>query len=185
MASLSLFFLLLLPAVKQAGSTVGMLRHPGDGSASRYNYLPPNSTPTIDAELVAQHLVILLVSHSVSEHARSLHPGSDALVNHEGDGLSRGDSHDSRGDTLVEGVEAFLLEHVCGDGGDAGHGGLAWLGWRLLETGLDGVDWSVGEWAHGSGDETEEHVLVGWEVFVLWLEAGGDGLHFGVGSEVD
>lgn len=44
------------------------------------------------------------------------------LVDGKGDGLAGGDTHDARGDALVKGVEALLLEHVGGDLGDADPG---------------------------------------------------------------
>lgn len=99
--------------------------------------------------------------------------------------LTGGDTHDTRGDTLVEGTEALMLEHVAGDEDDALHGSLARLSLGLLQSRLDGIDGGVGEGTHGTGDETEEEMLIGGKLLVLGLDLLEVLLHVGVCSEVD
>ena len=110
----------------------------------------------------------------------------EVLVHGEGDGLTGGDTHHTRGDTLVEGAGTLGLEHVAGDDDDAGDGGLAGLGAGLLQTGLDGVDGGVGEGTDGTGDQTDEGRLVRGQlgVGVLGLVLLQGGLELGVGREV-
>lgn len=111
----------------------------------------------------------------------------DTLVDGEDDSLTGCDTEDTRSDTLVEGRDTLVLEHVRGDLLETGEGSLSGLLGCLLDTGLDSVNGSVGEWSHGTGDETEEHGLVRRKtgILVLRLEVLCPLLEVLVGSEVD
>jgi len=109
------------------------------------------------------------------------------LVHRECDGLSGCHTHDSGCNTLVEGMEALLLEHIPCDICDSAPGRVSGVSRGLLETGLDGIDRCVGERAHGTGNQSDEGCLVGGKlcISVLGLPALEDGFEFGIGGEVD
>ena len=88
------------------------------------------------------------------------------LVHSEGHSLTWCDSHHTWGDTLVERTGSLLLEHVCGDDGDARDGRLAGFGGGFLESRLDGVNGSVGEGADSTGNQSNQCCLVRRELAV-------------------
>lgn len=53
-----------------------------------------------------------------------------------------------------------------------------------VPTGLNGVDWRVRKWTHGTGYETNNHMLVGRQLGQLWLLSMGIFLQLLIRSEV-
>ena len=53
-----------------------------------------------------------------------------------------------------------------------------------VRTGLNGVDWCVRKWTHGTRYETNNHMLVGRQLGQLWLLSMGKFLQLLVRSEV-
>lgn len=157
-----------------------------------YITVSPPYSPTylpLPPDLLAphyRHLFLVLSSNKLRDRSTVLQLLLQILIHRKRDGLSRRNAHDSRGDTLVKGVEALLLEHLRRNHRNALPCRHTWHRWGLLETGLDGVDRSVGEGSHGSRDETDQGGLVGWELGGgVGLVGLKDLLEFGVGGEVD
>lgn len=136
------------------------------------------------------NLLLILSANKLLQRWSVLQLLLQELVDSEGHSLSRSDSHNTWGDTLVKGVEALLLEHICCNVGNSAPCALAWNSWSLLETGLDGIDWSVREWAHSTGNEADQGSLVRWKLStrlgdIFWLKSLKDGLELSVCGEVD
>jgi hypothetical protein len=120
-------------------------------SSSAFSLLPLLSLSSI---LLSSRLLFKLAG--IDRQLARLELAADILVHGERDGLAGRDSHNPRRDALVKGLEAFLLEHVACDLGDARDGGLARLRGRLLQPRLDRVDGRVREGAHRAGDEADQ-----------------------------
>lgn len=97
------------------------------------------------------------------------------------------DTHDSRRDALVEGMDALLLEHVARNARYPRPSARSDLGRRLLQSRLDGVDGRVAHGSHGSADEADDGGLPAGQVgaLVLRLELLEPLLEVGVCGEVD
>lgn len=133
------------------------------------------------------YLLLVLTPHQLRDRGPVLQLLLQELVDSERHGLAGSDTHHTRRDALVEGVEALRLEHVTRDECYSAPCALAGLGGSLLEACLDGVDGGVGEGTHGTRDETNEGCLVGGElgVGVGWLPSLESRFELRVGSEVN
>lgn len=80
-----------------------------------------------------------------------------------------------------------VLEHVLGNASYSVPSAVTGLSRSLLQTSLDGIDGSVAEGTHGTGDKTDDGGLPAGQVgaLVLGLEVLEPLLEVGVGSEVD
>lgn len=105
----------------------------------------------------------------------------------ESHSLARCDTHDSRRDALVEGMDTLLLEHVARNARYPRPSTRSDLCRRLLQSRLDGVDGRVAHGSHGSADEADEGRLPAGQVgaLVLRLELLEPLLEVCVCGEVD
>lgn len=115
-----------------------------------------------------------------------LDPLFQELVHGEGDGLTRGHSHHTGSNSLVESPGTLLFEHVPCDGRDPRHGALAGLSRGSLQPRLDRVDGRVREWTHSTRDKADDGGLVRRKllVFVLGLYSLEECLQLRVCGEV-
>lgn len=132
-------------------------------------------------------LAHLLIKATTNERpVRALELTLEVLIDGESNSLAGSNTHDTRGDTLVESAVTLSLPHILGDDHDTGDSGLTGLSTGLLETGLDGVDGSVGEGSDGTGDQTNHGGLVSGQLAVAvgGLPALQSSLQFRVCGEV-
>ena len=110
-------------------------------------------------------------------------PNNSLLASREmrGGKATQGRQGDAR-----KGTRPDSLKHIPRNIRDPTHCRLARQARRLLQTRLDGVNGSIGEGAHGAGDEADDGGLVGGDrrVGVLGLPFLQQVFEFRVGSEV-
>lgn len=134
-----------------------------------------------------RYLLLVLTPNKLRDRRPVLQLLLQELIDCERNGLTGSNTHNTRRDALVEGVETLGLEHVTRNECYSAPCALAGLGRSLLEACLNGVDGGVGEGAHGTRDKTNESCLVGGElgVGVGWLPSLESRFEFRVGSEVN
>ena len=143
----------------------------------RYHHQPQPPTPIFPNKFFSQPAQVqavqeypqqklFLILAALNTNLLLLQPTPQILIDGKRNGLTGGNTHDTRRNTHVKAPDSLSLPHGTGNGDYAADGRFAGLGWRLLETGLDGVDGGVGKGTHGAGEEADDGGLPAWYVGV-------------------
>ena len=111
--------------------------------------------------VLSDHMTCLLCGSSQLEGIRvAIQPAGDTLIDCKGDGLTGGNTEDTRGDTLVESPPALVLQNLSINVLEASPAAETLGVGSLLDTGLDNINRVVDKGTHSTRDKTDAGSLV-------------------------